>query len=92
MTSNRYIVENYFKEELRVLALQTRNDLGFTQRQMSEKLYMSESSYSNIETGRSGCSMVTAILLLNMKSNADVYLSSIIKKFEEEYELERHFI
>lgn len=92
MTSDRCIAENYFKEKFRILALQIRHDLGFTQRQMSERLFMSESSYSNIETGRSGCSMLTAILLLNMKSGSDMYLSSLIKNLEKEYESEQNCV
>ena len=39
-------------EELRILAIKTRDRLNLTQREMGERLQMSESSYSDIETGK----------------------------------------
>ena len=56
-------------EELRFLAIETRERLALTQKEMGEKLYMSESSYSDIETGRSHCGMLTAVLLLDMQND-----------------------
>ncbi len=85
MIDDRYTAENYFKEMLRILALQTRYNLQLTQREMSEGLHMCESSYSNIETGRCGCSMMTALLLLSMQANAGEYLRNLVKNFEKQY-------
>lgn len=41
---------------------------------------MSESSYSDIETGRSHCGMPTAILLLNMQDEPKFFIRSCVKK------------
>ena len=54
-------------EELRFLAIQTRQRLNLTQKEMGERLHMSYSNYSDIETGQiECCSTLTAILLLGM--------------------------
>ena len=44
--------QEILKEELRVLAIVTRDRLGLTQREMGTQLAMSESCYSDIETGK----------------------------------------
>ena len=71
---------NSFGEDLRILAIQTRDRLDLTQKEMGEKLYMSESSYSDIETGRSNCSMPTAMLLLDMQENPKSFLQNSVRK------------
>ena len=76
----RQELSNIFGEDLRILAIQTRDRLDITQKEMSEKLYMSESSYSDIETGRSHCSMPTAILLLEMQDNPKSFLQNSVRK------------
>ena len=76
----RQKISNTFGEDLRILAIQTRDRLGLTQKEMGEKLYMSESSYSDIETGRSHCSMPTAILLLDMQEEPKIFLQSSVTK------------
>lgn len=73
-------LNNIFGEDLRILAIQTRDRLHITQKEMGEKLYMSESSYSDIETGRSHCSMPTAILLLEMQEDPKSFLQSSVRK------------
>ena len=45
-------------EDLRILAIRTRDRFGLTQKEMGERLHMSESSYSDIETGRSYCIII----------------------------------
>ncbi len=47
---------------------------------MGEKLYMSESSYSDIETGRSHCGMPTALLLLEMQEEPKRFLQNSVSK------------
>ena len=84
----RHEKEILLKEELRVLAITTRDRLGFTQKEMSQRLDMSESCYSDIETGRSMCSTLTAILLLEMQANPSKFLFAIKVKFDEQYENE----
>ena len=69
-----------FGSELRYLAIETRERLSITQREMGEQLYMSESSYSDIETGKSRCGMPTAILLLNMQSDPDSFIRRCVEK------------
>lgn len=41
---------------------------------------MSESSYSDIETGRSHCGMPTAILLLNMQEDPKFFIKNCVRK------------
>ena len=75
-------------EELRFLAIETRERLGITQKEMGEKLYMSESSYSDIETGRTHCSMLSAMLLLTMQEAPKNFLRKAENKIAEWYEKE----
>lgn len=51
---------------------------------------MSESSYSDIETGRSHCGMPTAILLLEMQEEPKRFLQNSVSKAigREEKELQ----
>ncbi len=75
-------------EELRFLAIDTRERLALTQKEMGERLYMSESSYSDIETGRSHCGMLTAVLLLDMQNNPKAFLEKLERKIARQYEKE----
>ena len=56
--------EKILKNELRVLALKTRESKRLTQKEMAELLSMSETSYSDIERGVYKCSALTVVLLL----------------------------
>ncbi len=84
----RHEKEILLKEELRVLAITTRDHLGITQKEMGRRLAMSESSYSDIETGKAMCSTLTTVLLLEMQENPSVFLFAVKEKFEEQYEKE----
>ena len=68
----------------------TRNHLSLTQREMSLLLVMSESSYSDIETGRTICGMLTTILLLKMQEDPAEFLAEtgqkVTKRLEREAE------
>ena len=86
MQNMRDELNDIFGEDLRVLSIQTRDRLDITQLVMGEKLYMSESSYSDIETGRSHCSMTTAILLLEMQDDPKSFLENTVKKAKEQEE------
>ena len=66
--------------ELRFLAIRTRARLSLTQKEMGERLHMSESSYSDIETGKSRCGALTAVLLLNMQESPEDSLKVIEAK------------
>lgn len=79
----RDIMESILKGELRVLALQTRDNLGITQSRMAELLEMSETSYSDIETGVYMCGTLTAILLLMQQNNPCEFLDQLKKRFEK---------
>lgn len=81
-------LEELLKEELRGLAIRTRDLLKLTQREMADRLVMSESSYSDIETGKTMCGTLTAVLLLLMQKNPDSELSLIQNRFERQYEKE----
>lgn len=62
------------KEMLRELAITTRDRLALTQREMGRRLEMSESSYSDIETGESMCGTLTTVLLLGMQSDPGEFI------------------
>ena len=75
-------------EEFRFLAIKTRERLCLTQREMSDRLEMSESSYSDIERGVYKCSALSAVLLLNMQDDPICFLNTVNEKFREWYERE----
>lgn len=79
-------MEKLLKEELRELAIRTRDKLKITQREMSKRLAMSESSYSDIETGEYMCGTLTAVLLLIEQKDPNEYLKELNRKFTELYE------
>lgn len=74
--------------ELRFLAIETREQLCLTQREMGHRLQMSESSYSDIETGKSKCGALTAILILDMQDDPRVFFQRLERKFADWYEAE----
>lgn len=84
----RYEMEKMAGEELRFLAIKTRDYLNLTQKEMGKRLQMSESSYSDIETGRTICGMLTTILLLDMQDNPQEFLYRVREKFALWYEKE----
>ena len=73
--------ETVLGEELRFLAIETRDRMGLTQREMGERLHMSESSYSDIETGKTKCGTLTSVLLLDMQYNPKDFLKRVEIKF-----------
>ena len=76
-------------EELRFLAIQTRERYHLTQKEMGERLLMSYSNYSDIETGQiECCSTLTAILLLKMQDSPDDFINGLNEKFQSWYEKE----
>ncbi len=87
-TAMRSKMEKLLGEEFRVLAIQTRDRLHLTQKEMSKRLAMSESSYSDIETGRTACGALSEILLLNMQEDPNDFLSEVHAKFQKLYEEE----
>ena len=84
----RHEKEELLKEELRVLAIRTRDRLHLTQREMGKRLEMSENSYSDIETGKTMCGTLTAILLLNMQENPRTFFFHLEIQFAKQYEKE----
>ena len=84
--------ETILGEELRYLAIETRNRLGLTQKKMGERLQMSENSYCYIEGGHNSCSMLTAVMLLSMQENPKEFLDYITAKFAEKYEEEMQHV
>ena len=82
----RHIAEKTLKEDLRVLAIRERERMGLTQRQMAERLMMSESSYSDIETGKAMCGTLTAVLLLAALEAPHLYLEGLTNLLRECYE------
>ena len=84
----RQELEKILQEELRFLAISTRNHLNLTQKEMGKRLHMSESSYSDIETGKSMCSTLTAFLLLDMQNDPSKFIKKTAIRFAEWYEKE----
>lgn len=84
----RYELEKILGEELRYLAIETRERLHLTQKEMGKRLHMSESSYSDIETGKFKCSTLTAILLLDMQDDPEVFIDRVMDRFAKWYEEE----
>ena len=78
--------EHLLKNELRILAIKTRNDMGITQKEMARRLSMAEGSYSDIESGEYMCGTLTTILLLLMQDDPSFFLEQIKTKFSEQYE------
>ena len=78
--------ERILGEELRFLAIRTRQRLGLTQREMGLRLQMGEGSYSDIETGRTTCGALTEALLLSMQEDPKQFLDGVSKRFAQEYE------
>lgn len=76
-------MEELLKEELRTLAIRTRDRLDYKQKQMAEALEMSDSSYSDIETGEHMCGTLTAVLLLMLQPDPNEYLRSLERKFQK---------
>ena len=74
-------METILKEEFRLLALRTRQDLGLTQDKMSELLVMSERSYSDIENGHSACGTLTAMLLLIYTDEPERFIQNVQEQF-----------
>ena len=75
-------------EEFRFLAIKTRERLNLTQKEMGDRLQMSDSSYSDIETGKSNCGTLTAVLLLSLQENPKDFLNTVNDKFQSWYEQE----
>lgn len=76
-----------FKQCFRSYLLQTRNELGLTQAQMSEKLNISERAYANLESGRSCCSTITFVLFLLLCTDINNdFLENLRNSFNEIYE------
>lgn len=74
-------------DELRFLAIKTRERLCITQREMGGKHQMSESSYYDIETGKNKCNSLTAILL-SLQEGTEYFINTVNKKFDRCHEKE----
>ena len=79
----RHDLKAILGEELRFLAIKTRERLNLTQKEMGERLQMSYSNYSDIETGQIDCcSTLTAILLLSMQDDPNIFINDVSIKFQ----------
>ena len=76
--------EKIVGKELRCLAIETRDLLALTQKEMGELLEMGESSYSDIETGETICaSTLTTILLLIVQNDPNAFLNRVASHIKE---------
>lgn len=76
-------MELRLKSDLRYLALQTRSNMGVTQRIMSERYVMAESSYSALESGDYMCGTLTTVLLLADQPDPKATLEEIVNRLEK---------
>ena len=80
----RQELERILGEEIRYLAIETRDTFDLTQREMGEKLHMGESSYSDLETGNAICaSALTLSLLLKMQEGPRIFFERLENRFEK---------
>ncbi|MBQ7922886.1 MAG: hypothetical protein IJ325_09995 [Clostridia bacterium] len=79
----RQFMEGLLKEELRILALNTREQLNLTQSKMAEKLVMCDHSYSDIEIGQNMCGTLTAFLLLSTLEDPNAFITKTKEKLEK---------
>ncbi len=83
----RQELEKILGEEIRYLAIETRERLNLKQREMGELLQMSESSYSDLETGETVCaSALTEALLLKLQKDPSVFLNRVARHFNEAFQ------
>lgn len=81
--------EKILGEEMRYLAIETRDRKKLSQKEMGERLHMSESSYSDLETGHTICgSALTLILLLEMQDDPMIFIERVAVRFAKRYEEE----
>lgn len=85
-------LEKILAQELRFIAIETRERLNLTQKEMGGRLHMSESAYSDIETGRSTCGALTETLLLSMQEDPRACLERVSRKFAEWYDKEMQIV
>ena len=61
-----------------------RYELGISQTKMASKLEISTRQYSNLETGKSLCSMKTLAMFLEYSGvNKDEFIRGLVETFEE---------
>lgn len=84
----RHEMEEELKETLRYFALKLREEHGLTQAKMAEALVMSERSYEEIESGRSACGALTAVLILLSIRNRNDMIEGLFERLEKAYALE----
>lgn len=88
----RHELEKILRDDLRFLAIETRDRLKLTQREMGNRLHMSESAYSDIETGKYMCSTLTTVLLLDMQEDPKRFLNKAVDRFAEWYKKEMQLL
>ena len=77
----RQELERILGEELRYLAIATRDRLDLTQKEMGEQLEMGTGSYSDVETGETICiSALSLVLLLGLQENPRTILVTVLRK------------
>lgn len=79
-------MEEILKEELRTLALKTRDRQKLTQREMAETLSMNETSYSDIETGVYMCGTLTTVLLLMKQADPTQFFDQLKQRLQKLFE------
>jgi len=75
--------EEILKENMRELAIITRDRLDITQAEMAELMEMNEKSYADIERGKYKCGELTIVLLLALQDDPKKFLEELLAKFNK---------
>jgi len=82
--SSRRHMQEIMKRNLHTLLLQTRDHMGLKQYEMAEHYVMSNTSYSDLERGKSSCSTLTLLLLLHDQEDPTAVLNKLIDAMNDE--------
>ena len=74
------------KHELHTMLLRTRQHMDLTQTKMAEHYVMSNTSYSDLERGKTSCGTLTMLLLLNDQEDPGAALQNLVNKICEDIE------
>ena len=82
--SSRRQMQKVLKRNLHVLLLRTRDHMGLKQYEMAEHYVMSNTSYSDLERGKTSCGTLTLLLLLHDQDDPKAALDALIEALHTE--------
>lgn len=84
--SSRRQMQETLKQNLHVLLLRTRDQMGLKQHEMAEHYAMSNTSYSDLERGKTSCGTLTVLLLLHDQDDPKAVIDTLIDAMYTELE------